>query len=45
MSTPHKADGGGGDANVSSHHGVPEAQKQDLKHENIDNVAAEGVSY
>lgn len=34
-----------GDANVSSHHGVPEAQEQDFKHENIVNEAAKGISY
>ena len=30
---------------VSSHHGIPEAQKQDLSHENLENEPAKGISY
>jgi len=33
------------DAPVSSHHADPEAQKQELAHETIRNVAAPGVPY
>ncbi len=30
---------------VSSHHGIPEAQNQDLSHETLENKPAKGISY
>lgn len=30
---------------MSSHHGIVDAEKQDLKHEDIYNEAAKGISY
>lgn len=30
---------------MSSHHAIPEAKKQDLSHQPIENKAAKGISY